>query len=88
MCALVEGTVAELADVLAGVQAELERDQRPSIPAVLGIVSLPEEAAEAVAALALADERMGRDGGAGPEPFDPGDAPRPDGRRFRRPSAA
>ena len=71
VCVLVEGSVSELRDVLAGVQAELERDQRPSIPAVVGIVSLPEEAAEATTALVLADERMSRAGGFDPESLDP-----------------
>jgi hypothetical protein len=74
VCALVEGTVAERSEVLAGLRAELARDQRPSVPAVVGIVSLPGEAAEAVSALALADERMSEDGGADPEAPDPGGA--------------
>jgi hypothetical protein len=76
VCALVDGGVSELREVLTGIEAELARDQRPSIPAVVGVVSLPEEATEAVAALALADERMSRHGGLDPETLDPEGAAR------------
>jgi hypothetical protein len=71
VCALVEGRVPELRDVLGGLHAELAREQRPFCEAVVGIVSLPEEVGDALGALALADERMTRSIGFDTERFDP-----------------
>ena len=76
VCALVEGSVSELRDVLGGLQTELAREQRPFCEAVVGIVSLPEEAGDALDALAIADERMARSTGFDAETFDPEGAAR------------
>jgi hypothetical protein len=76
VCALVEGSVSELRDILGGLHTELAREQRPFCEAVVGIVSLPEEAGDALDALALADERMARSTGFDAETFDPEGAAR------------
>jgi hypothetical protein len=68
--------VSELRDVLGGLQTELAREQRPFCKAVVGIVSLPEEAGDAISALVLADERMTRTTGFDAETFDPEGTPR------------